>query len=95
MLSKLKKKLKSRLPEGKHKPDGTGADADGERVDATGSIPQPEPHVVADGDHPDVEVAVGGGPRREGNSADGERVKQASSSQSSPSLVRGGKSDGM
>jgi hypothetical protein len=95
MLSKLKKKLKSRLPDGKHKPDRTGADSDGERVGATGSLPQPEPHVVADGDRPDVEVAVGGGPRRERDIVDGERVEQVSSSQASPSLVRGGESDGM
>jgi hypothetical protein len=78
-----------------NKQDRTGVDVGGERVDATGSLPQPEPHVVAGDGHPDAEVVVGDGPRREGSSADGERVELVSSSQPSPSLVRGGKFDGM
>ena len=51
MFSKLKKKIKHRLTGSKHKPGRTGADAGGERVDATGSLPRPGPHVVASGDH--------------------------------------------
>ena len=51
MLSKLKKKVKRRLAGSKHRPDRTGTDAGGERVDASGSLPQPRPHVIASGDH--------------------------------------------
>ena len=51
MLSKLKKKVKHRLAGSKHGPDRTETDAGGERVGATGSLPQPGPHVVASGDH--------------------------------------------
>jgi hypothetical protein len=51
MFSKLKKKVKHRLAGSKHRPDRTGTAAGGERVDATGSLPQPGPHVVASGDH--------------------------------------------
>jgi hypothetical protein len=51
LLSKLKKKLKPRLPGSKHKPSRTGADTGGEGVDATGSLPRPEPRVVASGGH--------------------------------------------
>jgi hypothetical protein len=51
MLSKLKKKVKHRLAGSKHEPGRTGADAGGERVAATGSVPQPGPHVVVSGGH--------------------------------------------
>jgi len=47
--SKLKKKVKHRLTGRKPKPNETGADVGGERVDSTGSRPQSEPHVVAGG----------------------------------------------
>jgi len=45
--SKLKKKVKHRLAGKKHKPGGGEAGTDGEIVDASSSLPQPEPHVVA------------------------------------------------
>ena len=40
-LSKLKKKLKHLVTSSKRKPDGTGADVGGERVDPTGSLSRP------------------------------------------------------
>jgi hypothetical protein len=137
MLSKLKKKLKPQQPGNKRKPERSGADAGGERVDSTGSLPRPEPHVLSGGDHdqegsgvnvveghvfstnrpsqpdepepvpvrgseddregregdvdahPDVEA------EREGNGADGKKVEQVHPSPSTPSLVRGGRPDGM
>ena len=45
--SKLKKKVKHRLAGKKHKPGGNEAGADGEIVRPEGSLPRPEPHVVA------------------------------------------------
>ena len=93
MLSKLKKKFKFRLPGRKRKPDRTGADTGEERVGPTGSLPGPGPH-VATGGHSDVDVAMGSGPRREGNEVDGEQAEQAHPSPSTPSLVRGGEPDG-
>ena len=47
--SGLKKKLKHPLTRTKHKLARTEADAGGESVDATGSLPQPGPHVIAGG----------------------------------------------
>ena len=47
-LSKMKKKFKQRLTGKKHKPDGTGASPGEETPDSTSSLPQPDPHVVAD-----------------------------------------------
>jgi len=47
-LSKTKKKIKHLLTGRKRKPDGTGPNPDGEGADSTTSLPQPEPHVVAD-----------------------------------------------
>ena len=47
--SRLKKKLKHPLAKSKRKQDRTEEDASGERVDATGSLPRPEPHVVTGG----------------------------------------------
>ena len=98
--SRLKKKLKHPLTRGKHKPDRTGTDAGGERVNATGSLPRPGPHIV-----------VGGGDDREGSGANavggqffstdqpsqsdgGENIERVYSSPSTPSLVHGGKPDG-
>jgi hypothetical protein len=49
--SRLKNKVKHRLTGGKHKPEKTGVNVDGERVDETGSRPGSEPHVVAGGGH--------------------------------------------
>ena len=95
MLSKLKKKLKSRQPGSKPKPDRTGVDAGEERVDPTGSLAQPGPHIVAGGGHPDVGIAMGSGSLQEGNEADGEQVEQVYPSPSTPSLMRGGNPDGM
>ena len=43
-LSRTKKKFNQRLTGRKHKPDGTGE----ETPDSTSSLPQPDPHVVAD-----------------------------------------------
>jgi hypothetical protein len=48
--SRLRKKLKHPLAKSKRKQDRTEADASGERVDATGSLPRPEPHAVTGGD---------------------------------------------
>jgi hypothetical protein len=93
--SRLKKKIKHRIAGSKHKSDRTEVDAGGERADATGSLPRPEPHVVMSSGHPDVGNAVGSGLRREGNDADEEKVKQVNPSPFSPSLARGGKPDGM
>jgi len=50
-LSKTKKKLKQRLTGRKHKPDGTEVNPGEERTDSTSSLPQPEPHIVADETH--------------------------------------------
>jgi len=63
-LFKTKNKLKQRLMGRDRKPDGTGASGE-ERADSTGSLPQPEPSVIADKSH-----------GREGDRADtlGERV---------------------
>jgi hypothetical protein len=93
MLSKLKKKLKPRLPGSKHTPIKTGTDAGGKRVDPTGSLPRPEPHAVAGPSY--VEVAMGSGSRREGNDIDGEEAGRVYPSLSTPSLVHGGEPDGM
>ena len=49
--SKLKKKVKHRLTGSRPKPEKTGADISGERVDSTGSHPGSEPHVAAGGGH--------------------------------------------
>ena len=95
MLSKLKKKLKPQLPGSKRKPDRTGADAGGERVDQTGSVPRPESHLVAGGGHSDAEVVVGSGSRRKGDGANEKQVEQVSPSPSAPSPVCRGKPDGM
>jgi len=48
--SRMKKKFKHRLTRTKRKPDRTGADARGERAVSTGSLPLPEPRVVAGAD---------------------------------------------
>jgi len=47
-LSKMKKKVKHRLTGKKPKPDGVGPGPSGEGADSTSSLPQPDPHVVAD-----------------------------------------------
>jgi len=47
--SRLKKKFKHKLMGSKPKPDRTELDAHGERVGSSGSLPRPEPHVVAGG----------------------------------------------
>jgi len=59
--SKMKKKAKHRLglTGKKYKPDGTAANPSGEGADSTGSLPQPESHVI-----------VGGSYDGEGNKAD-------------------------
>jgi hypothetical protein len=98
--SRLKKKLKHPLTKSKHKPDRTGADASGERVDASGSLPQLEPH-----------VAAGGGRDQEGSGANAigeqlfstdppstqsdveENAERVHPSQSTPSLVPNGEPD--
>ena len=49
--SRLKKKVKHRLTGRKPKPNEARANVGGERVDSTGSRPEPEPHVVAGGSH--------------------------------------------
>jgi len=53
-LSRAKKKTKHRLTGSKRKPERTGPDARGERVDPSGSLPQPEPRVAASGGHEDI-----------------------------------------
>ena len=50
-LSGLKEKIKLKLPGKKRKPSDTGAGALGEGDDPANSLPQPVPHVVADGGH--------------------------------------------
>jgi len=50
-LPRAKKKIKHRLTGSKCKPDGTGTDAPGKRVDPSGSFPWPEPRVVASAGH--------------------------------------------
>ena len=55
-LSKLKKDIKHRFSGSKRKADKTRAVERGERDDSSGSLPQPEPHVV-----------VGSGRERERN----------------------------
>jgi hypothetical protein len=144
MLSKLKKKLKPRVPGSKRKQGRTGADAGGERADATGSLPRPGPHVVAGSSHDqegsgfdavreqvfstnrppqldEPEPVPGGesendqkggeadidgtksnqrylvesGPSREGGGVAGENAEYIHPSLSPPSLVGGGKPDGM
>jgi len=76
--SKLKKKIKRPLKWSRDKPDRTGPGASGERVDSTGSLPRPEPRVVA-----------GGGRERDGNgtNADGRRAR---STDRSPKPVSAG-----
>jgi hypothetical protein len=100
--SRLKKKLKHPLTRSKRKPDKTGAGADGEKVDAGGSLPQLEPP-----------VAAGGGRDQEGSGAntiggqlfsmdrlstqsDGEEnAERVRPSQSTPSLVPNVEPDSM
>jgi len=48
-LSSLKKKLKHPFRGSSRKRDGTGADGREERANPSGSLPQPEPHVMAGG----------------------------------------------
>jgi len=48
LLSKRKNQFKQRLTRKKHKPDGTAASPGEETPDSTSSLPQPDPHVVAD-----------------------------------------------
>ena len=48
-VSRLKKDLKHRLRGKKDKSDRSGANAAGERIDSSGSLPQPEPRVAAGG----------------------------------------------
>jgi len=61
--SKLKKKVKHVLAGSKPKPDKTGADIGGGRVDSTGSLAGAGPHVIAGGSHDQEgdEVNVDGG----------------------------------
>jgi hypothetical protein len=86
--SRLKKKIKHRQTGSKHKLDGMGADAGGERADATGSLPHTEPHVVTGSGDPNVEVVVGSGFHREENSAGEGEVEQVNPTPSAPSLER-------
>ena len=64
-LSGLKKELKRRLGGGGDELEPCGADDGGESVGLTGSLPQPELHVVVGGRHdftrPGNEIGVGGG----------------------------------
>jgi len=50
-LSRTKKKFKQQLTGRKRKPDGTGANPGEGKVDSTSSLPQPEPHAIADESH--------------------------------------------
>jgi hypothetical protein len=87
MLSKLKKKIEHRLAGGKHKPGKTAADAGGERVDATGSLPRPGPHGMGSGSH-----GQGGDGT---NVVRGSDILPSSELEAKSSLVDGGKSDGV
>ena len=87
MLSKLKKKIEHRLAGGKHKPGKTAADAGGERVDATGSLPRLGPHGMGSSSH--------------GQGGDGTNVVRgkdtipSSQLEAKSSPVRGGISEGV
>ena len=83
--SRLGKKAKDRLTGSKRKPDRTGADAAGERVDQAGSLPRSEPHGTIDGTgagqrdsclRPDVKAA------QEGNDPSGEQAHPSPSAHS-------------
>jgi len=63
--SRLKKKIKH--PESKRKPDRTGVDSDGERLDPAGSLSQPVP----------VIVGAGHGQGEKGANVDGRQVRSA------------------
>jgi len=63
--SRLKQKVKHRLTGRKPKPDKTGADIGGGRVDSTGSLPGAELRVVVGGSH---------GQEGDGASVDGGQV---------------------
>jgi hypothetical protein len=87
MLSKLKKKIEHRLAGSKHKLGKTAADAGGERVDPTGSLPRPGPHGMGSSSH---------GQGGDGTNIVGGRDTIPSSQlEAKSSPVRGGKSDGM
>ena len=83
-LSKLKKGVKYRFRGKKHAPDKVGVGTAGERVDSSGSLLQPEPHLTASGDS-------GGGSRI---SADVRQVRSRDPSpQSKPIPAGGGNED--
>jgi hypothetical protein len=83
--SKLKKDFKHRLRGKKEKPDRTGANAAGERVDSSDSLPQPEPRVAAGGH----------GGEGSGISTDGRQVRsRGRSPQPGPVPVSGSDNDG-
>jgi hypothetical protein len=91
--------------------EGSASNAVGEQVFSTNTPPQPDkPKPVPgdksendqeEGDADDVgregsqRNSMGSGPGREGNGADGGKVEQADPSLSTPSLVCGGKPDGI
>jgi len=59
----MKKKFKQQLTGKKHRPDGTGANPGEETPDSTSSLPQPNPHVVADESHKKRDRADAAGER--------------------------------
>ena len=85
--SGLKKKLKRRLRGGRHEQDGIGPSAGGERVDSMGPHPQPEHHVIAEGERDRAQS---------GNEADADegRVDSADPTRSSDGPVSESRCDG-
>lgn len=57
--SELKKKLKRRSARGGHEPETGGINTDTESVGGTSSLPQPEPHQIAQGGHNHPQPATG------------------------------------
>jgi len=77
--SRLKKKIKHPLRRTRHKPDGAGSDASGERTASSSPLPRPEPPVVVGGDHD-----------RGGNGTNADRRQVRSTDRAPESLPAGG-----
>ena len=77
------KKLKRQLAGGRHGPERRGANTDGEEVDLTGPLAQPEPHVETEaGDGREGSVVKGKGAevgRTEGDDTNGKKVEEVDS----------------
>jgi len=78
-LSRLKKKVKHRLTGNKPKPKKTEAIVGEERVDATGSRPVSEPHIIAGGSNDQEGKEYNTDQERGGTDVDVEEVEQTRS----------------